>query len=208
MIDKNKKYNKIPISPKTKAGMTLSSDDRQYLVRMSIVQDEAFEELLTRVLDIRDKEICGAFAEVITTQIMPALGRIDNSIDSINSTLKVLKEDVSTLKEDVETIKGKVELVENASEVLDQKVFKIKKIVDNLELRNTRWHICLRMATSIFIAVILSLLIHSLILSRNNSIELSNQNIELIQQNKEDRADRLIQHNLDSLYDVNNKKFN
>lgn len=115
---KKANYNKIPVSEKTENGMSLTSDDRQYLQRMFVIQDEAIYDFINETYDLHAKLICDTVREMIN-EVKLELNSIKSEIKDIKDDLKCLhsvveenREDVRKLKKDMVELQFRVKHIE------------------------------------------------------------------------------------------------
>ncbi len=101
-MSKENNYENVPISDKTEKGMTLTSDDRQYLQRMFALQDEYTKEFIKKTYDEHAEIICGVVRDMIAEQNEA----MSKKFDEVNKSIREIKADIADIKKDIQNIKG------------------------------------------------------------------------------------------------------
>jgi chromosome segregation ATPase len=102
-------YENIPISKCTKDGMSLNSDDRQYLQRMFCLQDEAIEKYVKDAYDLHAKLICDTVRELLNDfkkEINTELRELRLEIKDVKTEIKLLHVIAEKNQMDIKQING------------------------------------------------------------------------------------------------------
>ena len=97
MEEKNK-YENIPVSAKTRKGMSLTSDDTQYLGRMLTVMDDSWNDAFDKSI----AELTKALAEVIQAQN----DRMFETLEAQNKLIMQIRDDVILIKDRLEKLEA------------------------------------------------------------------------------------------------------
>lgn len=140
------KYSDIPISKNTAKGMTLTSDDRQYLQRMLSVQDDSWNE----AFDKNIAELTKALAEVIQEsnsrmfslleeqgllirEIQGDIKDIKQSIEHLNLDIKDIRLEIKAIKVDVKSISLDIENLQNRVKDHDFRIIHLENHIEKHE---------------------------------------------------------------------------
>jgi predicted nucleic acid-binding Zn-ribbon protein len=94
------KYDNIPVSNKTKGGMSLTADDQLWLKRIMDRQDECIEQYISETYDKHATLICDTVREM--------LDEIRKDIKSIHLELKEIKLDIKGINLEIENLRKRV----------------------------------------------------------------------------------------------------
>ena len=94
------KYDNIPISNKTKKGMTLTIDDRAYLQRMFCLQDEVTTQYISDTYDKHAVLICDAVREM--------LDEIKRDLKSIHLEIKGVRLEIKDINIEIENLRKRI----------------------------------------------------------------------------------------------------
>jgi len=100
----NNKYERVSVSDQTRKGMSLTSDDVQYLQRMLTVQDDSWSD----AFDSNIKELTKALAEVIqesNTRMFDILKEQNDLIKEIQSDIREIKQSIKNLDMEIKDIR-------------------------------------------------------------------------------------------------------
>jgi chromosome segregation ATPase len=139
MNDKTR-YDVIPISEKTRKGMTLKIDDLGAIGRMLSLQDNAYDEQFDKLFKLMDSQ--------------------QMAIMTILETLKELKTDVDELKNKVGSLETKIGEVSKEVKCTKDEMETLAQKVSKLERLNTIWSIAVRIGVGIVIALGLARWLH------------------------------------------------
>jgi len=146
MAKTNNRYENIPVSTKTREGMSLTSDDIQYLQRMLTVQDDSWNE----AFDINIEQLIKALKSVIKEshdrmftileeqsklikKIQSDIGEIKQSIKNLNMEIKDIRIEIRALKIDVKSITLDVE---NLTKRITEHDFRIMHLENKVGIPN------------------------------------------------------------------------
>lgn len=174
-IDILNEVNRVPMSPDSRAKMSLNIYDLQYLIRLQDLSNEAFKETFDE--DFRKevaKSVAGELAEVLMpiyqklSELADGQKLIAEDITAIKKRLDIMEDEVNTDKKEIANIykkldlnKEKVEELEKSIENL-QPIESFRKEVQELAplLRksvkiNSNWNIIFRIASGVAIGIVL-----------------------------------------------------
>ena len=131
-------YSNIPISKKTSCGMSLNIDDRAFLQRMFTLQDNVYEDLLAKTLDIRDKQLTGTLAEVLQdhyNRVFVLLEEQNKSIIQIREDIKEIKADIGHLTLDIKDIRLEIKALKVETKAISLDIENLTKRIADHEFR-------------------------------------------------------------------------
>jgi len=94
------KYDNIPISNKTKNGMSLTADDQCWLKRIMDRQDECIEQYISDTYDKHAKIICDVVREM--------LDEIRKDLKSIHLEIKEVRLEIKDINMDIENLINRI----------------------------------------------------------------------------------------------------
>jgi septal ring factor EnvC (AmiA/AmiB activator) len=134
------RYANVPISEKTRAGMSLNIDDLGAIGRLLSLQDDAYDEQFEKVFTAIEKQ--------------------NEIIFSILQTVVELKQDISELKDKVSGLEAQITQITTAVDCTKVEVDEIKREVEKLKKLNTPFVIFLRIIGGVLTALGLIRWIH------------------------------------------------
>jgi hypothetical protein len=134
------RYENIPISEKTRAGMSINIDDLGAIGRMLSLQDDAYDERFEKMFELQAKQ--------------------SESINFILNTVVELKSDICELKGKVTGLEVQIRQITTAVDSTKLEVDNIKREVDRLKVLNTAWVIVLRILAGVGLALGVTRWIH------------------------------------------------
>ena len=94
------KYDNIPVSNKTKNGMSLTADDQLWLKRIMDRQDECIEQYISDTYDKHAKIICDVVKEM--------LDEIRQDLKSIHLEIKEVRLDIKNINMEIEDLRKRI----------------------------------------------------------------------------------------------------
>jgi gas vesicle protein len=124
-------YDHIPVSKKTREGMSLNIDDRAYLQRMFCLQDEVTEKYISDVYDTHAILITDTVREMLDEQKEQIIEMLSKFKEDIFCELKEIRKDIADLKSDIKGINLEIEDLRKRVAEHD---FRLQRIEKKLEL--------------------------------------------------------------------------
>jgi chromosome segregation ATPase len=134
------RYENIPISEKTRAGMSINIDDLGAIGRMLSLQDDAYDERFEKMFELQTKQ--------------------SESINFILNTVVELKSDIYELKGKVTGLEVQIRQITTAVDSTKIEVNSLRREVERLKVLNTGWIIILRIVAGVAAALGLVRWIH------------------------------------------------
>jgi hypothetical protein len=91
----SKNYDEIPVTD----GMTLNEQDREFLKKMFVEQDEIKEIIISELLEINTKNIITSIDEILTSHAIKTFFELKYQENIVHAELKAQEEKVSELME-------------------------------------------------------------------------------------------------------------
>lgn len=135
------KYNNIPVSSRTKSGMTLTIDDLKFMKMLICNQDDYIEEMIEK----RD--------QVLTNQLAQTL---QEQLKSIHEQLKIIASDINDIRIDI----GKINMRLDAT---DEKIVESERRIKALEKYASIENTAIRITLAVALSVIAGTILHALV---------------------------------------------
>ena len=142
MVDKDR-YTNIPISDKTREGMSINIDDLAAIGRLLSLQDKVYDEEFI------------AIKEALNYQREAYLAILDG-MKEIRGAIQSLQDDIVELKTDIGNLKIELDKVTKTVDCTKDEVADLVKDVHRLKVLNSLPVIALRIAIGVVIGLILA----------------------------------------------------
>jgi septal ring factor EnvC (AmiA/AmiB activator) len=113
------RYDKVPMSEKSKSGMSLKIEDILYLQRMFCLQDAAFED----VLEDREQKMLTSLAEIISSQN----DIIFKQLELQTQTLMEVKKEIISINHRLDAIEAHMKTTDKRLDALEASIIRHDK---------------------------------------------------------------------------------
>ena len=120
--DKKTRYDVIPISEKTRKGMTLKIDDLGAIGRMLSLQDNAYDEQFDKLFKLMDSQ------QIAITTILEVVQELKKDVDDLKIKVMSLENKIGEVSREVKCTKGEIEVLEVKVKTLSNDIEKLKKV--------------------------------------------------------------------------------